>query len=138
MTDNRLTDIASTCVSYRPGHHVHFTQARKSLLEGGQSPIAASVVVHPDGLVELHGEHLNNTMWTHDPERLRLRLRDTDARGEWRPRYGVLSVNDYLFNLAKISERSACISRAEAVQARDGFLRTCGGYFHHDGRRWRW
>ncbi|MDY6811488.1 MAG: hypothetical protein SW127_21170 [Actinomycetota bacterium] len=128
MTDNRLTDITSTCVSYRTGHHVHFIQARKSLLEGGQSPIAVSVAVHPDGLVGLHGEHLNNTMWTHDPERICHRRRDTDARGEWWPRYGVLSVNNFLFNLARVSERSACISRDEAVQTRNGLLRIGGGY----------
>ncbi len=110
MSDNHLPPAASSCVSYNPGHRVHWIQARKSW-EPDQPCIAVSVTVHADGIIDLHAKDLDITMWTHghELERLGRRRGGVIAWALWLPRFHVLSVNGTLFNLATPEDCTECL-----------------------------
>ena len=113
MTQNEIgcTDRAA-CRSYRPGHHVHWIQAKKSW-EPGQPEIEVTIVVHDDGRVDLHAEGLDESMWNHDPARLR-RAWASYGRAVWKPQFHVLNVPGpfgFAFNLAAAHDSSTCVGR---------------------------
>ncbi len=76
------------CVRQTWGHRMHYIQARK-VSEWDARPTRVSVTVHDDGLVDIHGDDLEITMWTHDPAALN-RPRGGMFRAQWIPKYEVL------------------------------------------------
>ena len=109
MSFGEIRAIDRFCKSYRPGHHVHWIQAKKAV-EEEQPVIGVAVVVHDDGRVDIDGDDLNLTLWNHDPDRLRSVL-DYWDRAVWKPRYHVLSLPGLfgnVFNLAALEERTPC------------------------------
>ena len=70
MPYNEIRAIDRSCGSYRPGHQVHWKQAKKAVDEQ-QPVIDVTLVVHDDGRVDIDGDDLDLTMWNHDPDRLR-------------------------------------------------------------------
>ena len=110
MPYNKIRPIDRSCGSYRPGHQVHWIQAKKSM-EEQQPVIDVSIVVHDDRRVEIDGEELNLTLWNHDPDRLQSAL-DHWGRAVWKPRYHVLSLpglSGFLFNMAAPDDRTPCM-----------------------------
>ena len=84
MSFGEIRAIDRFCKSYRPGHQVHWIQAKKAV-EEQQPVIGVAVVVHDDGRVDIDGDDLNLTLWNHDPDRLRSVL-DYWGRAVWKPR----------------------------------------------------
>ena len=130
---HEIRPVNRSCKSYRPGHQVHWIQAKKSA-EEEQSVIYVSVVVHDDGQIGIQGPDLSLVMWNHDPARLRSAL-GYRARVVWKPRYHVLNVSGYIFNMADLAEQTACPQKVapppELVTTVDRVLweaRTYGGY----------
>ena len=70
---HEIRPVDRSCKSYRPGHQVHWIQAKKSA-EEEQPVIYVSVVVHDDGQIDIEGHDLSLVMWNHDPARLRSAL----------------------------------------------------------------
>jgi len=66
MAFGEIRAIDRSCRSYRPGHQVHWIQAKKSV-EDQQPVIDVAVVVHDDGRVGIEGDELKLAMWNHDP-----------------------------------------------------------------------
>ena len=64
MAVGEIRAIDRPCRSYRPGHQVHWIQAKKSM-EDQQPVIDVAVVVHDDGRVGIEGDELKLTMWNH-------------------------------------------------------------------------
>ncbi len=109
MPYNKIRPIDRSCGSYRPGHQVHWIQAKKAV-EEEQPVIDVAVVVHDDGLVDIDGGELNLTLWNHDPDRLRSAM-DYWGRAVWKPRYHVLSLPGlfgYVFSMATLDKRAEC------------------------------
>ncbi len=115
MPYGEIRPIDRSCGSYRPGHQVHWIQAKKSV-EEEQPLIDVSVVVHRDGRVDIECDELNLTLWNHDPQRLQSAV-DYWGRAVWKPRYHVLSLPGlfgYVFNLAALNGRTPCIAGRES------------------------
>ena len=111
MPYNEIRAIDRSCGSYRPDHQVHWIQAKKSV-EEQQPVIDVAVVVHDDGRVDIHGDDLNLTAWSHDRDRLQSAV-DYRGRAVWKPRYHVLNlpgVFGSVFNLAALEAQSPCLS----------------------------
>ena len=109
MPFGEIRAIDLSCPSYRPGHQVHWIQAKKSVDEQ-QQVINVSVVVRDDGRIDIVGDELNLTMWNHDPGRLRSAL-DYCGRAVWKPRYHVLSLPGsfgFVFNPAALDQQTPC------------------------------
>jgi len=73
MTARRdASDLGSArhCGSYRPGHEVHYIQARKSS-EAGLGTSATVTAVDEDGTIHFAN---GTTKWNHEPRRLRRAL----------------------------------------------------------------
>jgi hypothetical protein len=73
MHFGEIRAIDRSCPSYRPGHQVHWIQAKKSV-EEQQPVINVSVEVDDDGRIDIVGDELKLTLWNHDPGRLRSAL----------------------------------------------------------------
>lgn len=102
---------------------MHYTQARKvSELDG--RPTRVSATVHDDGLVDIHGDDFDLTMWTHDPAAL-THPRGVMDRAHWVPEYDVLIVSGSMFSLARPDHRTSCEFPDEG---RDGTRGTDGGH----------
>jgi hypothetical protein len=109
MSFGEIRAIDRSCRSYRPGHQVHWIQAKKSV-EDEQPVIDVSIVVHDDGRVDIEGDELELTLWNHDPDRLQSAL-DYCGRAVWKPRYHILSLPGlfgHVFNLASVGDRTPC------------------------------
>ena len=109
MPYNKIRPIDRSCGSYRPGHQVHWIQAKKAV-EEEQPVIDVAIVVHDDGRVDIQGGDLNLTAWNHDPQRLQSAL-DYWGRAVWKPRYHVLSLPGlfgYVFSMATLDKRTEC------------------------------
>ena len=115
LSPNGIPYAKKSCVSYRPGHAVHWIQAKKSR-EPGQPIIGVSVVVCTDGLLDLHANDLHLTMWTHDPAALN-HLLDGRARVQLRPSFHVLSVKGTLLSLATPDQRTPCLQDDDYLPA---------------------
>ncbi|WP_168702479.1 hypothetical protein [Gordonia paraffinivorans] len=76
-----------------------------------------SVTVHSDGRVDLRGDDVRLTLWTHDPDELDF-PRGVLDRAHWISKYSVLIVNGRMFNLGSPDARSACqyAEPAEAIE----------------------
>jgi hypothetical protein len=110
MPYDDVRPVDHSCKSYRPGHQAHWIQKKKSR-EDGQPLIDVTVVVHDDGRVNLHGEQLDLTAWTHDPARLQSAW-DSWGRAVWKPTFHVLTVPGLFgdtFNLAAVGDHSPCV-----------------------------
>ena len=117
MPYNKIRPIDRSYGSYRPGHQVHWIQAKKSA-EDGQPAIYVSVVVHDDGQIDIEGHDLSLELWNHDPPRLRSAL-GYRARVVWKPRYHVLNVSGYVFNMADLAEQTACLQKVAPLRELD-------------------
>ena len=109
MSPKEIRPVDRSCKSYRPGHQVHWIQAKKSV-EDGHPVIYVSVVVHDDGQIDIEGHDLSLVIWNHDPARLRSAL-GYRARVVWKPRYHVLNVSGYIFSMADLAEQTACLQK---------------------------
>ena len=58
MSHKEIRPVDRSCKSYRPGHQVHWIQAKKPV-EEEQPVIYVSVVVHDDGLIDIEGHDLS-------------------------------------------------------------------------------
>ena len=67
MSHRNIRRIPRSCVSYRPGHQVHWIRAQvhwiraKKSVEEEQPVIHVTVVVHDDGRVDIQADDLNLT-----------------------------------------------------------------------------
>ena len=75
-----IRPVDRSCKSYRPGHQVHWIQAKKSV-EEEQPVIYVSVVVHDDGQIDIEGHDLSLVMWNHDPASLEVGVGSPGAGG---------------------------------------------------------
>ena len=66
MPYGEIRAIDRSCRSYRPGHQVHWIQAKKSV-EERQPVIDVVVTVQDDGHVELDGDDLHLSLRHHGP-----------------------------------------------------------------------
>jgi hypothetical protein len=130
---HEIRPVCRSCKSYRPGHQVHWIQAKKSS-EEGQPVIYVSVVVHDNGQIDIEGHDLSLVMWNHDPARLRS-ASGYRARVVWKPRYHVLNVSGYVFSMADLAEQTACLQKVAQPPELDTTVdrvlweaRTYGGY----------
>ena len=87
MSHGNIRRIPRSCVSYRPGHQVHWI-AKKA--HEPQPEITVVVTVHNDGRVELDGDDLHLSLWNHDPAWLRSVLDQARHHGLWKPRFHAL------------------------------------------------
>ena len=109
MSHKEIRPVDRSCASYRPGHQVHWIQGLRSANE--EQPVSyVSVVVHDDGRVDVEGYDLSLVMWNHDPARLQSAL-SYRARVVWKPRYHVLNVSGYIFNMSRLAERTPCLEQ---------------------------
>jgi hypothetical protein len=109
MAFGEIRSIDRSCRSYRPGHQVHWIQAKKSV-EDQQPVIDVAVVVRDDGRVAIEGDELTLTMWNHDPAGLQSAVYPR-GHAVWKPRLHVLSVAGlfgYVFKLAPLDKRTEC------------------------------
>ena len=65
MSHGNIRRIPRSCVSYHPGHQVHWIHAKKA--HEPQPEITVVVTVHDDGRVELDGDDLHLSLWNHGP-----------------------------------------------------------------------
>ncbi len=65
MSHRTIRRIPRSCVSYQPGHQVHWIHAKNA--HEPQPEITVDVTVHDDGHVELDGDDLHLSLWNHDP-----------------------------------------------------------------------
>jgi hypothetical protein len=80
------------CGQYRPGHDVHFIQARLSF-EGPPGTPTTIRAIDGDGTVHLTD---GTTRWNHDPDRLRWFVEQLGGAATIRS-HGVLTVRNHLF-----------------------------------------
>jgi hypothetical protein len=93
------------CGSYKPGHEPHHIQVRLSRRPGETSPAPVRLgEVQDDGTftVEVHGEVAE--LWTHDPARLRALADRAPGSITWQPRWRLLRVGSYCFNVATAAD----------------------------------
>ncbi|GAA3709899.1 hypothetical protein GCM10022238_26090 [Gordonia hankookensis] len=108
MSRSSSSSDRAQCVSYHPGHRVHWIQARKTHDEG-QSMARVSATVRDDDSIRLRGQGLDESMWSHDLDSLRRYSGDVLAHAIWLPRLHVLVVNGAMFSLAASDARTPCI-----------------------------
>lgn len=77
------------CGAYRPGHDVHFIQARQSR-ESGMGEPARIERVDDDGTIQFVD---GSTLWNHDPERLRAIL-DRHGNDVFVASHGLLRISN--------------------------------------------
>jgi hypothetical protein len=128
--------VDRSCGSYRPGHQVHWIHARKAS-ENDQPLIDVSVTFRGDGWVDIHGEDLSLTLWTHETTQLR-QVWDRCGRAVWKPRWHMVSLpgpSGAGFNMATWDQQTPCIEKIAPPQdlqtTVDRVLwgaRTYGGY----------
>jgi hypothetical protein len=128
--------VDRSCGSYRPGHQVHWIHAKKAS-EKDQPLIAVSITFRGHGWVDIRGQDLSLTLWTHEATRLR-QAWDNCGRAVWKPRWHILSLpgpTGVIFNMATSDRRTPCVEKvappAELQTTVDCALweaRTYGGY----------
>ena len=103
MSHRTIRRIPRSCVSYHPGHQVHWIHAKKA--HEPQPEITVVVTVHDDGHVELDGDELHLSLWNHGPAWLQSVLDQAGHHGLWKPRFHALFAPRYggrIFNLAAL------------------------------------
>ena len=65
MSHGNIRRIPRSCVSYHPGHRMHWIHAKKAHVPQPQFTVV--VTVHDDGHVELDDDDLHLSLWHHDP-----------------------------------------------------------------------
>jgi hypothetical protein len=106
-----LAGSQSECVSYHPGHAVHWIQYFKSVDAPLVIPVTADVA--DDGFVRIQWDDSSLEHWNHDPVALGSALRRARGRAVWKPRWHVLVVPTgqvpgagNVFNLAAPDQRT--------------------------------
>jgi hypothetical protein len=90
---------------------VHWIHAKKA--HEPQPEITVVVTVHDDGHVELDGDDLHLSLWSHDPAWLQSVLGHAGHHGLWKPRFHVLFVPRYggrIVNLAALDHLTPCVA----------------------------
>ena len=100
-----------SCGSCRPGHQVHWITPRRP----GRKINPDRRIDHVSWLwgVEIRGEELSLTLWTHEATRLR-QAWDTYGHAVWKPRWHVLSLpgpSGVTFNMATWDRRTPCVEK---------------------------
>ena len=111
MSHGNIRRIARSCVSYRPGHQVHWIHAKKA--HEPQPEITVVVTVHYDGRVDLDGDDLHLSLWNHGPAWLQSVLDQAGHHGLWKPRFHALFAPRYggrIFNLAALDHLRPCVA----------------------------
>ena len=111
MSHGNIRRIPRSCVSYHPGHQVHWIHAKKA--HEPQPEITVVVTVHDDGHVELDGDDLHLSLWNHDPAWLQSVLDQAGHHGLWKPRFHALFAPRYggrIFNLAALDHLTPCVA----------------------------
>ena len=110
MSHRNIRRIRRSCVSYHPGHQVHWIHAKKA--HEPRPAITVVVAVHYDGHVELDGDDLHLSLWHHGPARLQSVLDRAGHLCLWRPRFHALLAPRYggrIFNLAALDHLTPCV-----------------------------
>jgi len=115
-----LSGTDARCISYRPGHLIHWIHFNHSMRDPGPViPVTASV--DDDGLVHIAGEKLSLVGWNHRPALLGDALHRFEGMAAWKPRWHILAVPTEafvggartVFNLAPLDQRCGCyVARA--------------------------
>ena len=111
MSHSNIRRIPRSCVSYHPGHQVHWIHAKRA--HEPQPEIIVVVTVHDDGRVELDGDDLHLSLWNHRPAWLQSVLDQAGHHGLWKPRFHALFAPRYgggIFNLAALDHLSPCVA----------------------------
>ena len=111
MSHGNIRRIPRSCVSYRPGHQVHWIHAKKA--HEPQQQITVVVTVHDDGHVELDGDDLHLSLWNHDPAWLQSVLDQAGHHGLWKLRFHALFAPRYggrILNLAALDHLTPCVA----------------------------
>ena len=113
----KVFDLAGSqreCVSYHPGHAVHWIQYFKSVDAPLVIPVAAAI--DDDGFLRLQWDDSSLEHWNHDPVALGSALRRAGGCAVWKPRWHVLVVPTgqvpgagNVFNLAAPDQQTACL-----------------------------
>src|SRR6476661_5627121 len=91
MSHRNIRQIPRSCVSYHPGHQVHWIHAKKA--HEPQPEVTVVVTVHDDGRVELDGDDLHRSLW--------------------KPRFHALFAPRYggrIFNLVALGHLTPCVA----------------------------
>jgi hypothetical protein len=112
-----IFDLAGSqreCMSYHPGHAVHWIQYFKSVDAPLVIPVTADV--DDDGFVRVQWDDSSLEHWNHDPVALGSALRRAGGCAVWKPRWHVLVVPTgqvpgagNVFNLAARDQQTACL-----------------------------
>ena len=111
MSHGNIRRIPRSCVSYHPGHQVHWIHAKKA--HEPQPEITVVVTVHDDGRVELDGDDLHLSLWNHDPAWLQSVLDQAGHHGLWKPRFHALFAPRY----GRTDIQSRCPRSPDSVRA---------------------
>ena len=110
-----LSGTDGRCISYRPGHLIHWIHFNHSMRDPGPViPVTASV--DDDGLVHIAGEKLSLVGWNHRPAQLGDALHRFEGMAVWKPRWHILAVPTEAFVGAPLDQRCDC-SVARATDA---------------------
>ena len=83
MSHGNIRRIPRSCVSYHPGHRMHWIHAKKAHVPQPQFTVV--VTVHDDGHVELDADDLHLRLWHHGPAWLQSVLGQAGHHGQWKP-----------------------------------------------------
>ena len=104
--------VEPSCGSYRPGHRVHWIHAKKAS-EKNQPLIQVSITFRGYGWVDIVGEDLSLTLWSHEATRLH-QAWDRCGRAVWKSQWHMLSLpgpSGSGFNMATWDRRTPCIEK---------------------------
>jgi hypothetical protein len=110
-----LSGTDGRCISYRPGHLVHWIQFNHSTRESGPV-VPVTAAVNDDGVIHIEGEDLWLLRWNHRPALLGDALHRFDGMAVWKPRWHILAVPTEafvggartVFNVAPLDQRCDC------------------------------
>jgi hypothetical protein len=110
-----LSGTDKQCVSYGPGHQIHWIHFNHSMREPSVV-IPVTAVVGDDELVHIEGDDLSLVLWNHRPALLHAALQRFGGMADWKPRWHLLAVPteslsgsaSCVFNMATLGERKEC------------------------------
>jgi hypothetical protein len=110
-----LSGTDGRCISYRPGHLIHWIHFNHSMREP-EPVIPVTAAVNDDGIIRIEGEDLSLLRWNHRPALVGDALRRFDGMAVWKPRWHILAVPTEafvggartVFNLAPLDQRCDC------------------------------
>lgn len=111
MSHSNIRRIPRSCVSYHPGHQVHWIHAKKA--HEPPPKITVIVTVHDDGHVELDGDDLHLGLWHHGPAWLRSVLDQAGHHRLWEapvPDAVRTALRGLIFNVAALDLLTPCVA----------------------------